>query len=109
VALGTLVNSGKAEREADHRKATRIASEHRCLACKADAPSLPAHWPRHRGMGGGQAGWHYTEWVPLCFRCHEILDKRAGIGWDVGYQRSAIIMALTMFIEEWRKRAKEQW
>lgn len=29
-------------------------------------------------MGGGHAGWDVREWVPLCYKCHEILDHRQG-------------------------------
>lgn len=72
------MNSGTAAREAAHRDATRIASEERCLSCRRHAPSLPAHYPRHRGMGSGHAGWDVSEWVPLCWYCHEVLDARAG-------------------------------
>lgn len=70
------MNSGKAARDTAHREATLLASEHRCLGCRAEPPSLPAHWPHHRGMGGGMATWAPSDWVPLCWKCHEILDKR---------------------------------
>ena len=40
---------------------------------------MPAHWPRHRGMGAGHAGWAYTEWVPLCPSCHDLVDGRLGM------------------------------
>ncbi len=37
-----------------------------------------AHYPRHRGMGAGHAGWGLLEGVPLGFYGHELLDRRAG-------------------------------
>jgi len=46
-----------------------------CLIC-GGSPTCYAHWPKHRGMGGKNAGWAYNEGVPLCFRCHERLDAR---------------------------------
>lgn len=70
------MNSGKAEQDRQHRAATLLASERRCLSCKAEPPSMPCHFPKHRGMGSGKAGWDPSEWIPLCFVCHEILDRR---------------------------------
>jgi hypothetical protein len=29
-------------------------------------------------MGGGHAAWRYTEWVPLCATCHDLVDGRSG-------------------------------
>lgn len=73
------MNSRRRELDRDHRAATAFAASRPCLACGLPAPSLPAHWPTHRGMGGGKAGWGPDEWVPLCFDCHEALDKRNGV------------------------------
>jgi len=72
------MNSGRKQREVAHRRATALAAGMPCLSCGRPAPSLPAHWPRHRGMGGGNAGWDIGEWVPLCYDCHEVLDHRNG-------------------------------
>jgi len=73
------VNSKRRQREAAHRRATALAGGSPCLSCGRPAPSLPAHYPRHRGMGGGHAGWDFEEWLPLCFNCHEALDGRNGL------------------------------
>ena len=69
------MNSRTAAREAAHRKATLLAAECRCLSCHAPAPSMPCHYPTHRGMGSGKAGWDPSEWVPLCYQEHLILDS----------------------------------
>ena len=100
------MNSGTAEKEKAHKLATQLASECKCLACGHPAPSLPAHWPRHRGLGGGHAGWSYLEWVPLCFNCHEILDRRAGVSYAVDLQRSNIILAIAIGLPKWHEKAK---
>ena len=84
------MNSGKEEREAAHKAASHLAAEERCLVCHRDAPSEPAHWPTHRGMGGGKAGWDTSEWVPLCRRCHDILDMRE----NKPKERATIIMLI---------------
>src|SRR5665647_3890387 len=65
---------GKAKRrkvDPAHRAATLIASASDCLLCER-LGCVPAHWPRHRGLGGGHAGWDLREWVPLCGQCHDI-------------------------------------
>ena len=71
------MNSGKEEKDKQHKRATRIASEERCLACSKDPPSEPCHII-HRGMGGGKAGWDTSEWCPLCRKCHDRFDARNG-------------------------------
>lgn len=86
------MNSGKTEREAAHRRATAEAACWPCLACGRPAPSLPAHYPKHRGMGGGGAGWGPDEWVPLCYLCHEALDARNGVS-PVHRQRTEEVRA----------------
>lgn len=90
------------EREASHREASRLAAECRCLACHRAAPSEPCHWPTHRGMGGGKAGWDVTEWVPLCRRCHDILDDRAGVSRQFEKDKTYI----TLLIENGLKRGE---
>lgn len=55
-----------------------------CLVADADGrrcarrPTCFAHYPTHRGMGAGKAGWGYREGVPLCDFHHALLDRRAG-------------------------------
>lgn len=84
--------NSKKKREAPlHKEATRLASESRCLACHRDPPSEPCHYPTHRGIGGGKAGWDLIEWVPLCSRCHDILDRRE----NKESERATIIMLIT--------------
>ena len=61
-----------------HRAATLIAAASDCLLCER-LGCVPAHWPRHRGLGGGHAGWDLREWVPLCGQCHDIADARNGV------------------------------
>ena len=51
-----------------------------CLICFGE-PTCFAHYPRHRGMGGGHAGWGLLEGLPLCSKHHELLDRRMG-KWD---------------------------
>ena len=51
--------------------------ERDCLVC-GDFPSERCHYPTHRGMGGGKAGWADSEWVPLCQDCHDALDGKNG-------------------------------
>ncbi len=46
-----------------------------CLICGSPETCF-AHWPVHRGMGGGKAQWKYNEGIPLCRRCHDRLDAR---------------------------------
>jgi hypothetical protein len=72
------VNSRKAERERLHRIATYEARELSCLIC-GRGPCEPCHYPKHRGLGGGHAGWESHEWWPLCRRHHDLVDGRLGV------------------------------
>lgn len=87
-------NSGHEEREAAHKAASLLAADERCLACHQRAPSEPCHWPTHRGMGGGKAGWDVDEWVPLCRRCHDILDGRAGVASRFEKEKQTIVFLI---------------
>lgn len=51
----------------------------RCLVpgCGSEQTCF-AHHPRHRGMGGGHAGWAHDEGVPLCGVHHDAFDGRSG-------------------------------
>jgi len=73
------VNSGKKQREKDHRAMTALCADEPCLLCGAPAPSEPLHWPVHRGMGGGKAGWSVEEIIPGCRSCHQFLDGHNAI------------------------------
>jgi hypothetical protein len=87
-----------------HTEATKAAAQEDCLSCYAPAPSEPAHYPKHRGMGGASAGWEPTEWVPLCRRCHDRLDRRNGVSAVAIYQSEAVRDALEAQIPAWRRR-----
>ena len=91
------MNSGKAARDKAHKQATQIAWEERCLSCGAPSPSMPCHYPRHRGLGSGHAGWSTREWVPLCYNFHEILDRRQN---NMHMKRSHIIDAIEAALKE---------
>lgn len=84
------MNSGKAERDKAHREATRKASVMHCRVCGI-VPCEPCHWPRHRGLGGGHAGWGDEEWVPLCRRHHDVLDRRHGVSAAADFERELVI------------------
>ena len=92
------MNSGKAARDSAHRAASQRAWEERCLSCGAPPPSMPCHYPKHRGMGSGGAGWSTREWVPLCYTCHEILDKRNDL--NDPYQRERIVADIEQGLED---------
>ena len=72
------MNSRTADRELAHKRATIAAMFERCLLCRRDMGCVPAHWPTHRGMAAGKAGWEPHEWVPLCRECHDLVDGRLG-------------------------------
>jgi hypothetical protein len=61
---------------------------------------VPAHWdrinnkPRHRGMGGGKAGWDRNEWIPLCADCHDLCDRRAGVSEKVDVARGFALQTI---------------
>lgn len=52
-----------------HREATVSAAERSCVVC-GNQPCEPAHYPKHRGMGGAGAGWEPWEWCPMCRKHH---------------------------------------
>lgn len=56
-------------------------------------------------MGGAKAGWEPTEWVPLCRRCHERLDRRNGVGSTERYlsdvTRALIEQARLAWVRRW--------
>jgi hypothetical protein len=62
----------------EHLAATQLAARCHCLGC-GGMPCVPAHWPRHQGSGGRfDHPWHPDHWVPLCFTCHDAIDRRNG-------------------------------
>jgi len=87
------MNSRKRQQEALHHIATKLAFESACLLC-GTSPCMPCHWPRHRGLGGGHAGWERHEWVPLCGPCHSLVDHRTGVSKAIEAQRRLAIDTL---------------
>jgi hypothetical protein len=80
------VNSRRRELDKAHRIATRQAAESPCLVCGL-YPSVPAHYPTHRGFGSGKAGWERHEWIPLCRYHHDLIDRRLGVSAGVEQER----------------------
>ena len=89
----SVANSGAAAKEKAHRVATAQARESRCLICKS-LGCVPAHYPTHRGMGGGKAGWKPKEWVPLCVEHHDLIDGRLGVSAKVESRRNIVLALL---------------
>ena len=87
------LNSRRAEQERLHRIATREARELRCLVC-GQYGCEPCHFPKHRGMGGYNAGWEAHEWVGLCRSCHDLVDGRRGVSSVVERQRRIAIASI---------------
>lgn len=73
-----------------HKEASRAAAESACLLCGRTGSCVPAHFPKHTGMGGGKDKWNPELWVPLCGQpgaCHDLVDGRNGIGSAKGHQK----------------------
>lgn len=79
----------------DHRRATREAAEMSCLICEKPG-CVPAHWPTHRGMGGGKAGWRREEWIPLCCAHHDLVDGRLGVSATIEAERRLAIAVIKL-------------
>lgn len=81
-----------------------MAGESDCLGC-CTTPCEPAHFPTHRGMGGAKAGWEPWEWVPLCRKCHDALDRRNGVSercqLDTHFVVEMIGMRRAAWLERW--------
>lgn len=52
----------------------------KCIVPGCHQPTCYAHYPKHRGMGGANAGWAYNEGIPACRLHHDALDARNGSG-----------------------------
>jgi len=74
-----------------HKQATALALTLPCCVC-GTKPCEPCHFPKHRGMGGKNAGWERDEWVPMCREHHDALDGRNGV--------SAVCTAATFLARE---------
>lgn len=64
------------------------------------APSCFAHYPKHRGIGGKNAGWGLFEGAPLCDYHHKILDGQKPGGMsreEYETEREAIIGSIWLF------------
>ena len=96
------MNSRRKQLDHDHRIATRQAAELDCVICGRPAPSMPCHY-KHRGMGGGKAGWRRDEWWPGCGVCHSLIDRRAGVSKHIEAQRRLAIDTLI------RVTVREDW
>ena len=90
------MNSKKKEREKQHKKASKWASEQHCAVCGHEPPSEPCHFV-HRGMGGGKAGWDLSEVWPGCRHCHDLADGRMGVSAAVEFQRDICLRRLTRY------------
>ena len=102
------MNSGHRAKQTAHRLATALAAITPCLVCYSPPPSLPAHFPRHRGMGGGHAGWATEEWVPLCFTCHEALDRRNGVSEDAARDTAFVTGIVRLRAPRWRDTMRQK-
>jgi len=102
-----MANSRKAERDRAHRVATRAARCARCLVCGRDG-CIPAHWPKHRGLGGGGAGWEPREWIPLCVHHHDLIDKRLGVSVGIETERLAAIAVIEDKAPRWWRWVEKQ-
>lgn len=94
---------GKAKRrrvDPLHREATKLAAASDCLLCGRTG-CAPCHWPKHRGMGGANAGWERTEWVPLCPFHHDLIDRRLGVSAAVEARRIAALRLLEQRAAKW--------
>jgi len=83
----------------EHKEATASARELECCVCGC-SPCEPAHYPRHRGMGAGHAGWGEDEWVPMCRLHHDALDKRNGTSDGCAYETRVAEMCAAYYRAE---------
>jgi hypothetical protein len=74
------------------------------MACDFPYPSEPCHYGKHRGMGGKSAGWEPQEWVPLCRRCHDRLDKRNGASDTARYLHDVTVALIEKARPAWLRR-----
>jgi hypothetical protein len=59
-------------------------------------------------MGSGNAGWEPTEWVPLCFNCHEALDGRLGVSKTARAHRATVNERLKWHAPLWWSTFKRE-
>jgi hypothetical protein len=99
-SLDEWMNSRARKQAPAHREATKLAAESDCLICGVFG-CVPAHFPRHRGLGGGHAGWDRTEYVPLCTPCHDLIDRRLGASAAIEERRIVALLRLEGKAAEW--------
>ena len=80
--------------------------ERRCLIPGCHGETCFCHWPKHRGMGGRNAGWAYDEGVPLCRIHHDRLDGR-GETWALHIETLEMVRKLAPAFWESVKAAHE--
>lgn len=101
-SVGPKSSVRKRERDVAHKRATDAARQQQCLLCDRQG-CVPAHWPKHRGMGGALSDpWDPSKWVPLCVPCHDWIDgRRGGVSADACEKREADRARLEQLSEEW--------
>jgi hypothetical protein len=84
----------------NHREASKLAAQSTCRVC--DRPGcVPAHWPRHRGSGGRfENDWDQEHWIPLCPRCHDLVDGRLGVSKAIEHERYIAIRRIERRTDE---------
>jgi hypothetical protein len=97
------MNSRTKAQRAAHRAMTALCADARCLHC-GGRPSEPAHWPTHRGMGGGKAGWSIEEIVPLCHADHMALDRQNGVSEAATAYSVRVLASVVAKAPAWRRR-----
>lgn len=59
-------------------------------------------------MGGANAGWSIDEWVPLCDRCHKVLDRQNGANQAAVRDSANIEACVRQRAPVWRYRARNE-
>lgn len=80
----------KADVKAARKAASQLAAVQPCLLCGKRGTCVPAHFPKHVGMGGSSdPAWYAPDkWVPLCGEpgaCHDLVDGRLGTASPEGH------------------------
>ena len=95
------MNTAKRDRDKAHREATALAAESKCLCC-GTTPCEPCHL-KHRGMGGGNAGWEIEEWWPGCRVCHDKFDARNGVSLHCQEQTRIARYIVSVRARDWQR------
>ncbi len=89
-----------------HEEMTALCRDENCLVCGRYGCE-PCHWPKHRGMGGRNAGWSVEEIVPLCRLCHDRLDRRNGVSREESFKSDLVLAIVAKKAEQWRERQRD--